>query len=39
MSHISLERAKRRAETIKDSVLDISVTLSSDDPMFAKSAK
>jgi hypothetical protein len=36
---MSLERAKRMAETINDSVLDLSVTLSSDRPMSAKSAK
>ncbi|HXP42181.1 MAG TPA: hypothetical protein VN833_18150 [Candidatus Acidoferrales bacterium] len=36
---MSLEEAKRMAETINDSVLDLSVTLSSDHPMFAKSAK
>jgi hypothetical protein len=36
---MSLEKAKRMAETINDSVLDISIALSSDHPMFAKSAK
>jgi hypothetical protein len=34
-----LEKAKRMAETINDSVLDISITLFSDHPMFANSAK
>jgi hypothetical protein len=36
--HVAAE-GEENGETINDSVLDLSVTLSSDHPMFAKSAK